>query len=432
MDRSPQEIWEAALGELQLQVSKPNYRTWLEKTSGLNFQDRTFTVGVANAFAAEYLERNQRSLIEKTLIGIVRHPVNVIFSVDGKKQGLKSLHDTALFNPRYNFNSFVEGDCNRLARAAALNVTEAPGKNYNPLFIYGGSGVGKTHLLQAIGQKARENDLKVLYVSGEQFTNEFVNSLRERKIEEFNQKYRSAQMLLIDDVQFIGGKEQTEECFFHTFNQLHNANCQIALTGDKPPRDLTSLEDRLRSRLEWGLMVDIQPPDYTTRLAILQSKATRENVEVPPEVLQLVAEQARKNVRELEGLLNRVTAYAKLTRATISIEMADRALEAVTAKSQLTTPEFPQIVAAVAEGFRLTPEDLLGRKRDKETALARQVAMYLLKKETHATLDDIGRQFDRNSSTVSHAYDKIDSAAEAPYLKHKLADIQRRLNPPKK
>jgi len=292
--------------------------------------------------------------------------------------------------------------------------------------------VGKTHLLQAIGQKARENDFRVLYVSGEQFTSEFVNSIRERKTEEFNLKYRSVQMLLIDDVHFIGGKEQTEECFFHTFNQLHNANCQIAMTSDKPPRDLTLLEDRLRSRFEWGLMVDIQPPDYTTRLAILQSKATREGAEIPPDVLKLVAEQARNNIRELEGSLNRVTAYAKLTRATITIEMASQALEAVAARSQLTNPAFPQIVAAVAEGFRLTPEDLLGRKRDKETAMARQVAMYLLKRETNSTLDDVGRQFGRNSSTVSHAYDKISSEADAPYLKGKLSDIQRRLNPPRK
>jgi chromosomal replication initiator protein len=434
--RSAREIWDAALGELQVQVSKPNYRTWLEKTVGLSFQDNNFVVGVPNTFVAEYLDKNQRSLIEKTLMGIARQDVKLTFSVDGKHHNLPEHHSyhqaTALkFNQKYTFDSFIEGSCNRLARAAALRVAEDPGHSYNPLFIYGGSGLGKTHLLQAIGQKAEEHNIQVLYVSGEQFTNEFVSAIRERKMEEFNNKYRSVQMLLIDDIHFISGKEQTEECFFHTFNELHNANHQIALTSDRPPKSLPLLEARLRSRFEWGLIVDIQPPDFETRLAILQAKAARDGEEIAPEVLEFITQQAQNNVRELEGSLNRVVAYARLTRVTTTIELATKALENIAAKApKVASNNFAQIIGTVADSFQISSSDLTGRKRDKETALARQVAMYLLKQETSCTLVEIGKQLGgRTSSTVSHACEKIAAdMGNSPHLKRKIFDTQKRIN----
>ncbi|MDI6814747.1 MAG: chromosomal replication initiator protein DnaA, partial [Dehalococcoidales bacterium] len=380
---SAQQIWEAALGELQIQVNKPNYRTWLEKTIGLSYQDNQFVVGVPNTFVAEYLDKNLRSLIEKTLIGLTHHDLKVLFQVDTRDQNspdssggreeisLARQVSPPRFNPKYTFDSFIVGSCNRLAHAAALGVAKNPGHSHNPLFIYGGAGLGKTHLLQAIGHVALASCIQVLYVSAEQFTNEFINAIRERKTEKFRNKYRSVDMLLIDDIHFISGKEQTEESFYHTFNELHNANRQIAITSDRPPKSLPLLTEQLRSRFEWGLIADIKPPDFETRQAILRAKAEREGTNVAPEVLELIAHRVQQNIRELEGCLNRVIAYAKLVRALITPELAAKALEDIASKepkNALITPS--QIIEAVADSFQLAPSDLKSRKRDKETALA--------------------------------------------------------------
>ena len=438
--RSAQEIWEAALGELQIQVNKPNYRTWLEKTVGLSYQDNQFIVGAPNPFVAEYLDKNQRSLIEKTLIGLTHRDVKVLFSVDARHQNSPGSYrgreeSLPMFNPKYTFDSFIVGNCNRLAHAAALGIAENPGHSYNPLFIYGGVGLGKTHLLQAIGHMAQASHIQVICVSGEQFTNEFINAIREKKTEDFRNKYRKADMLLIDDINFISGKEQTEECFFHTFNELHNANHQLAITSDRPPKSLSLLQDRLRSRFEWGLVVDIQPPDLETRLSILQSKSEREGANITSDVLEFVAQQSQQNIRELEGNLNRVIAYIRLTRASVTIELASRALESIatkTAKGASTT--LTLVIESVADSFQLTPLALKSRNRDKETALARQVAMYLLKQGTNCSLAEIGLELGgRNPSTVSHAYEKIASDIEtSPYLRHKILDIQHKIYPKKK
>jgi len=435
--RSAQEIWEAALGELQIQVNKPNYRTWLEKTVGLSYQDNQFIVGAPNPFVAEYLDKNQRSLIEKTLIGLTHRDVKVLFSVDARHQNSPGSYRSReeslpMFNPKYTFDSFIVGNCNRLAHAAALGIAENPGHSYNPLFIYGGVGLGKTHLLQAIGHMAQASHIQVICVSGEQFTNEFINAIREKKTEEFRNKYRKADMLLIDDINFISGKEQTEECFFHTFNELHNANHQLAITSDRPPKSLSLLQDRLRSRFEWGLVVDIQPPDLETRLSILQSKSEREGTNITSDVLEFVAQQSQQNIRELEGNLNRVIAYIRLTRASVTIELASRALESIATKAAKgASTTLTLVIEAVADSFQLTPLTLKSRNRDKETALARQVAMYLLKQGTNCSLAEIGLELGgRNPSTVSHAYEKIASDIEtSPYLRHKILDIQHKISP---
>ena len=437
--RSAQEIWEAALGELQIQVSKPNYRTWLEKTVGLSCQDNQFVVGVPNTFVAEYLDKNQRSLIEKTLVGLTKQDVNVVFYVNGKYQDSPSSYgareetlpsaQTAFprFNPKYTFGSFIVGNNNRLAHTAALTVTQNPGQSYNPLFIYGGAGLGKTHLLHAIGHAALAGNINVLYVSAEQFTNEFVNAIRERKTGEFHNKYRSVDMLLIDDIHFIIGKEQTEESFFHTFNELHNANRQIAITSDRPPKSLPLLEDRLRSRFEWGLIVDIQPPDFETCLALLQAKAKQKGANVALDVLELIASQYQQNIRRLEGALNRVIAYARLIQAPPTPELATQALEDISFKEPKSTSITPSlIVDAVAKGFQLTPLDLKSKKRDKETTLARHLTMYLIRQETNCSLAQIGRELGgRDHSTVTHACEKIASGiAASPYLRRIIRDIQ--------
>ncbi len=445
--RSAQEIWEAALGELQLQVSKPNYKTWLGKTVGLSLQDDRFTVGVPNTFVSEYLDKNQRSLIEKTLIGITGRNINVLFYVDGWHQnglgnsgargetittGQTSFHG---LNPKYTFDSFVVGNSNHLAYAVALAVAQNPGSSYNPLFIFGGVGLGKTHLLYAIGHVAQANHIQVLYVSSERFTNEFITAVRERKTEEFRNKYRSVGMLLIDDIQFISGKEQTEESFFHTFDELHNANRQIVITSNCPPKAISLFQDRLRSRLEWGLIADIQPPDFETRLAILRAKAEQQGVTITLDVLEFICHQVQQNIRELEGSLNRVIAYAKLLRVLPTPKIAAQALEDIARKQSRTASITPDLmIEAVATSFQLTPVDLKSRKKDKETALARQVAMYLIRQETHCSLSQIGQALGgKNPSTISYACQKIASDVDAsPYLRRKILAIREKIYPKQK
>ena len=439
---SAQQIWEAALGELQLQVSKQNYRTWLEKTVGLSYRNNQFVVSVPNPFVAEYLDKKQRSLIEKTLIGLTAPDITVAFEVDNCRlhslQGSNGIgEETAgiqtnrsTFNRRYTFGSFITGKCNQLAHAAALGVAENPGHNHNPLFVYGGGGLGKTHLLHAIGHFALVKHLKVLYVSAERFTNEFIAALCERQTANFHHRYRSVDILLIDDIQFISGKGQTEESFFHTFNELHIADCQIVISSDLPPKSLSLLQSRLRSRLEGGLVAAIQPPDFETRMAILQAKAGQQGANIPRESLELIARRAEQSIRELEGLLNRVAAYARLVRAPVTPELAAEAMEDI-ASSNLTNPSNTAItpslvIEIVASSFHLTPDDLKTRRRDKETSLARQIAMYLIRQETNYPLARIGSELGgRDHSTVIHACDKIAGVIDtSPLLRRKVLDIE--------
>jgi len=441
---SAQQIWETALGELQIQVSKHNFRTWLEKTVGLSYQDNQFVIGVPNTFVAEYLEKNQRSLIEKTLIGVTHRDIRVLLRIDTGQQPTPDSYktreeistttqaDSTTLNAKYTLDSFVIGSCNHLAYASALGVAKNPGESYNPLFICGGVGLGKTHLLQGIGHMALAKHLNVCYVSCEQFTNEFINAIQERGTKEFHKKYRSVDMLMIDDIHFISGKERTEECLFHTFNALHNRNRQIVVTSDRPPKSIPRLAERLCSRFEWGLVVDIQPPDFETRLAILKAKAKQKGENIALDALELIAQQVKQNIRELEGSLNRVIAYARLLQASATPELAAKALENIatmTPKSTSITPTL--VIEAVANCFQLTPADLKGSRRDKEITLARQVAMYLIRQETKYPLSQIGQEFsNRNPSTVRHACEKV--AAEinvSPYLKRKILDARQQVLP---
>jgi chromosomal replication initiator protein len=426
---SAHEIWEAALGELQIQVTKSNYRTWLEKTEGLSYKGNQFVVGVPNVFVAEYLDQNQRSLIEKTLTGLTHPEIKVVFRISPGKPATAPQVSRPVGNSRYTFDSFIVSNCNRLAYAAALSVAENPGKSYNPLFIFGGVGLGKTHLLHAIYNMAQANDINALYVSAEQFTNDFVNALREQSTEEFRTKYRSVDMLLIDDIHFISGKEQTEESFFHTFNELHNSNRQIVVTSDCPPKSMPHFGDRLCSRFEWGLIAGIKPPDFDTRLAILRAKAGQEDV--TPAALEFIAQRIQHNIRELEGCLNRAVAYAKLLGVLLTPELAAKAIEDIASKEQksaLLTPDL--VLEAVSRSFGLTLSDLKSRRRDRETALARQVAMYLLKQATNCSLAQIGLELgNRDRSTVIHACQKIASDIDNnPHLKRKVSEIQQGIN----
>lgn len=440
---SPQQVWETALGELQLQVNKANYDTWLKKTTGLTYQGNELVVGVPNAFVAEYLDRNQRSLIEKVLTGLLHREIEVEFRVEASPPGTSPAYgrrsragaqqaSLPLFNPKYTFDSFVKGQCNQLAYAAAQTVAQNPGQTYNPLFIYGGAGLGKTHLLQAIGQTALVNNMRVLYASAEQYTNELMAALRERETQEFSGKYRSADMLLVDDVQFFSGKNKTAENFFHTFDELHNASRQIALTSDRPPQAIPLLSERLRSRFEWGLVTEIQSPDFDTRLAILQDKAKQDGVDVSLDVLELIARQIQQNIRALEGSLNRAIAYARLVRGILTPEIAARALKDIASgepRPSLPTPA--SIIETVARTFQSTPADLIGKKRDKETTLARRVAMYLIRQVTNCSLAQVGKELGgRDAAAISNACKKVAGDLDAsPYLRRKIRDIQQTLNP---
>jgi chromosomal replication initiator protein len=311
-------------------------------------------------------------------------------------------------NARYTFATFIVGSANQLAHAASLAVAEAPGQAYNPLFLYGGVGLGKTHLLHAIGHVAVERNMSVLYVSSETFTNEIVNAIRYRTTEEFRAKYRSADLLLVDDIQFIAGKDSTEEEFFHTFNSLYESNRQIVICSDRPPKAIVSLEERLRSRFEWGLIADIQPPTLETRVAILRAKADMMRRAVPDEVIEYLATRIHSNIRELEGSLNRLLAFSQLQGMPLTIDTAKAALASLATDGRQRRVSVADVLEAVAEHYRISADDLRGKQRDKHIVVPRQVAMYLMRQETEASLMEIGQALGgRDHSTVLHGCEKI-------------------------
>jgi chromosomal replication initiator protein len=442
--KSASEIWKTALEELQGKVSPANYQTWLKNTVGLNYFDNTFTVGVPSSFVTESLEKRLHPLIEKTLSGITGKPLNVQFQVHlgenaqelaplvpsaSSSTNYKQRTGAPKLNRRYTFSTFIVGSSNRLAHAAALGVAENPGNSYNPLFVYSGVGLGKTHLLHAIGWVALKTCPRVMYVTAEQFTNEFITAIREKRSEDFRNKYRGVDVLLIDDIQFIAGKEQTQEGLFHTFNDLHTNNSQIVISCDRPPKSLTLLEDRLRSRFEWGLIVDMQPPDLETRIAILQAKAADQKTMVPTEVLDFIARRIQKNIRELEGALNRVLAYARLTKSPLTVELATQALAEITSDVHKRSVTTASIINVVANFFAIPVDTLQGKKRDKTSAQARQIAMYLLREELQCSWTQIGRELGgRDHSTILHGYRKIADEINTDHgLRRDLLEIRENL-----
>jgi len=418
----PEEIWQAALGELQLKMTKATFETWLKGTTFISYEDGTFVIGVPSAFAKDWLENRLMGVVKRTVADLAGRSVEIHFVVQPRK--LRSTDDIPLlsaqkeeeeagsppivgcsFNPNYTFETFVIGPSNRLAYMASLSVAEEPSVRYNPLFIYGGVGLGKTHLLHAIGHHSTQRHKNALYVSSEDFTNEFIHSIRNHNTGAFRKRYRTIDILLIDDIQFIAGKESTQEEFFHTFNTLYQANKQIVISSDRPPKAIPALEKRLRSRFEGGLIVDIQPPDLETRLAILKAKAKRQPIPVPESILQFIANRVKSNIRELEGALNRVVAFITAMNMPPTVETASLALQGL---FDQPAPSPDDILKVVAEFYNLDPQQLKGPSRDKTVALARQVAMYLLREETSLSLPQIGRLLGgRDHSTVLHGYEKI-------------------------
>ncbi|MDP2936256.1 MAG: chromosomal replication initiator protein DnaA [Dehalococcoidia bacterium] len=413
-------FWQAALAELKGQVSKANFETWLRDTTAISYENGCLTVGAPTAMAAEWLQERLGSLVHTTLARIAGQSQDISFVVsDSCTSSPRPAHRSSInregagngaprLNPRYTFSSFVVGSTNRLAHAAAHAVADGPGDAYNPLFIYGGTGLGKTHLLHAVGHSFLKQKLKVLYVSCEQFTNEFINAIREQRNEEFRRKFRGTDLLLMDDIQFIAGKEQTQEEFFHTFNDLHSAGSQIVISSDRHPRSMPILEDRLRSRFQWGLIADVQPPDFETRVAILRTKADLLGMSLAPEVFDYVAQKVQNNIRELEGCLNRLVAHARLNRVSLSRENVAPVLKEYLQSSGRRSLQPQTILEAICKYYGLETRELSGKKRNKEVALPRQIAMYLLREETDSSLNEIGLSLGgRDHSTVLHGWHKI-------------------------
>jgi chromosomal replication initiator protein len=452
------QIWQAALGEIQLQMPRANYDTWLKDTFIVSHEDGVFVIAAPTPFAREWLANRLAGHVKRTLTGILGRSVDVRFVVQTPRQSPGAIaparaggqtgvtqSSVALrfvspppdpqtnLNPRYTFDNFIVGSSNRFAHAAAQAIARGLTADYNPLFLYSGVGLGKTHLLHAIGNLAMKQDgLSVLYVSSETFTNEMIMSIREQQTATFRAKYRSVDLLMIDDIQFLAGKEGTQEEFFHTFNTLHQLGKQIVVSSDRPPRAIMSMEDRLRSRLEWGLIADIQPPDLETRIAILSAKAESHNANVPPDVLDIIARKTPCNIRELEGALNRVLAFAAMGSLSLTSETAERALADIMSRPQKVRPQ--AVLQAVANYYSVPLTSLTGKGRDKDVVVPRHVAMFLMREETDCSLSLIGAELGgRDHSTVLHGSNKIAGDVETDNtLRQQIMELRDILHSPAK
>ena len=417
-----QKQWEAILSIIELETSSVSFNTWFKETELLSIEENTLIISVKNEFTKEILNTRYLELIRNSALQILNKDYNIKFMLPNEKTTSDQkaakrnlelqdpLNNPSNLNPRYVFDSFVVGNSNRMAHAAALAVSEAPARAYNPLFLYGGVGLGKTHLMHSIAHYILDQNpsAKIIYASSEKFTNELINSIRDDKNESFRNKYRNIDVLLIDDIQFITGKERTQEEFFHTFNALYEANKQIIISSDRPPKEIETLEERLRSRFEWGLIADIQSPDLETRIAILRKKAEIESLSVPEDVLLFIAKTVISNIRELEGALNRILAFSSLTNKPITVELANEALKDLISKDRpkIITAEYIQEI--VATYFHLKPEELRSSKRTRNIAYPRQIAMCLCRKLTDLSLPKIGEKFGgRDHTTIIHGFEKI-------------------------
>ncbi|MGN7299344.1 chromosomal replication initiator protein DnaA [Ferdinandcohnia sp. SAFN-114] len=420
------DLWAKALQEIEKKLSKPSFETWLKSTKAHALQNDTLIITAPNEFARDWLESRYLHLIAETIYDLTGAELGIKFIIPqnqldeefelktpekkATKNDEPAEHSQNMLNQKYTFDTFVIGSGNRFAHAASLAVAEAPAKAYNPLFLYGGVGLGKTHLMHSIGHYVQEHNpnAKVVYLSSEKFTNEFINSIRDNKAVEFRNKYRNVDILLIDDIQFLAGKESTQEEFFHTFNTLHEESKQIVISSDRPPKEIPTLEDRLRSRFEWGLITDITPPDLETRIAILRKKAKAEGLDIPNEVMLYIANQINTNIRELEGALIRIVAYSSLINKDINADLAAEALKDIIPSSRPKVITIFEIQKVVGQHYSVKLEDFKAKKRTKSIAFPRQIAMYLSRELTDSSLPKIGEEFGgRDHTTVIHAHEKI-------------------------
>ena len=450
-------LWQAVLGEIELSVSRGNFVTWFKNTSLLRLDNEAVVIGVPNVFIKQQLERKYHTLIEDTLkkngLGTQRieykihsltssHPAEepvLISDTVRRVQPASSVRTMPAdriahsyrqgLNERYTFDNFIVGSSNELAFAACQAITQNPGTKYNPLFLYGGVGIGKTHLIQAVGNAvlAGNPDARVLYISTEQFVQEFVDALRFRKTADFATRYRTADVLIVDDVQFIAGKEKIQEEFFHTFNALHQANKQIIISSDKPPKEIPTLEDRLRSRFAWGMSIDMQTPDFETRCAIVQTKAQSHEVTLPNDVVEYLATNVQSNIRELEGALNQLLAFCEMRELEPTLSIATSLLGVSRTRPKHLSAK--QIIERTARHFQIPFEDIMGPKRDKDIVVPRQIAMYLLRSELHLSFPKIARELGRKDHTTAiHSIEKIEQESKLNAdIKDAITEIKERL-----
>ena len=434
------QAWQATLGQLEMEMPKAAFDTWARDAELLSYEDGSFTIGVQNTYARDWLDERLAGKVQRLLTEMMDRTCEVRFIVwqnsDHKTphHGVNHSHietqdepQNVSLNTRYTFHNFIVGASNRLAHAASLAVAEKPSQAYNPLFLYGGVGLGKTHLLHAIGNQCSQAGLSVLYVSSEEFTNDLINAIRSHTTQAFREKYRRIDVLLIDDIQFIAGKESTQEEFFHTFNTLHGQDKQIIMSSDRPPKAMVTLEERLRSRFEWGLTADIQPPDFETRVAILRSKADRAGYQIPDDIIEIIARKFQSNIRELEGALTRIVAYSDLRGMQMTAQLIDSALADLLPNRNDVQPE--HVIQTVANAYGITSDRILGRERSRLIALPRQVAMYLMREEANASLPQIGDALGgRDHTTVMYGCDKIADLLERDdKLRRKVIEIRETL-----
>ena len=454
-------LWQAVLGEIELSVSRGNFLTWFKNTQLLAHDDETVTVGVPNVFIKQQLERKYNDLIAATLAKNGLNPVAIEYKIsavaaatrspqydepilvgasDNRDSATPSATRTGVsnnfshsyrqgINERYTFDNFIVGSGNELAFAACQSIAQRPGNKYNPLFLYGGVGIGKTHLIQAVGNAISKQNpaAKVLYISTEQFVQEFVDALRFRKTADFASYYRTADVLIVDDIQFIAGKEKMQEEFFHTFNALHQGNRQIIISSDKPPKEIATLEERLRSRFAWGMSIDMQNPDFETRCAIVQTKAQEHEMVLPTDVVEYLATNVQTNIRELEGALNQLLAFCEMRALDPSLEIVSSLLGV--SKTRPKHLSAKQIIERTARHFQIPMDEILGPKRDKDIVVPRQIAMYMLRSELHLSFPKIARELGRKDHTTAiHSVEKIEKESrEDAGLRHTLAEIKERL-----
>ncbi len=422
-----EDLWNEVLEIVKEDTNQVSFNTWFKPLKIVAYKDNTIYLETADDFLRNTIKKRHYNFLKNAFIYVLKKETEIIFTIPGENidKEMKKVESNTVdetdplyngrkLNPKYRFDNFIIGNSNRFAHAASLAVAEAPSTAYNPLFIYGGVGLGKTHLMHAIGHYVLDNnpDAYVLYVTSEKFTNDLINSIKDGTNEEFRNTYRKADVLLVDDIQFIAGKESTQEEFFHTFNALHEANKQIIVSSDNPPSEIPTLEDRLRSRFEWGLIADIQAPDYETRIAILRKKAEAENYDVPDEVITYIAQHIQSNIRKLEGALIRIYAYASLTnKKEVTLELAQEALKHLISNNKKLS--ISDIKEVVANYYNLSIDDLVSKKKTKNIAYPRQIAMYIGRKLTDLSLPKLGDEFGgRDHSTVLHAYNKIEDEME--------------------
>ena len=438
-------LWQSVLGDLQVRINRPSYDTWLRDTNGLRHGNGQLIVGTPNSFVCSMLEKRMYSMIAEAVERVFGEPLEIIFKITSSEnnividEGVSQISEiipdakiavsTSPSNNgiirRYTFDSFILGKSNELAYAASQAVSSNPGNAYNPLFIYAKVGLGKTHLLHAIGNELLSAGKNIHYTTTEEFTNEYIEAIRNGKTENFRNRYRHVDTLLLDDIQFLIGKEQTQEGFFHTFNTLHLSGRQLVISSDRPPKELTLLEDRIQSRLQGGLTVDIQPPDYETRLSILKEKASKTGFVFTEEILEFLSERLYNNIRELEGALNRVGAYAQLLDEDISIDLAKRVISDATNKRFNPKASDQKILHSVSNYFNVEESEIVGKKRDSKTALVRQICMYLMREEAELSYTHIGTILgNKDHTTVAHAWKKIRTLLnDDPKLRRDIINI---------